>query len=372
MSEPSAAMHGRLGDPGWAAPTIAKFCTKDARPGYKSRAAHEWLDQPDVLHAKVKLLADLVRRSTHCVAYTGAGISTASGISDYATKASGSLATQREQASPWDAEPTLTHHALVAMYHSGQLKHWVQQNHDGLPQKAGLPQCACNEIHGAWYDPSNPVVPMSGTLRSDLLEQLLEWEDKADLCLALGSSLCGMNADRMVTSVSERAKHGHGLGSVIVSLQQTQHDTISSLRIFERIDVVMSLLAKELKLSLSDCPAKYSVAKDHQYVALPYNKNGFLDHAAQLTLDLAPGRWVRIVDQPKWDEQRVGSVGQVVGITPDGHYRIAIGRSGQVRVLGLWWLSAAENGDVDRLPVVNIAEAYAQKYLQNESFHHAE
>ena len=170
---------------------------------------------------------------------------------------------------------------------------------------------ACNEIHGAWYDPSNPVVPMSGTLRSDLLEQLLEWEGKTDLCLALGSSLCGMNADRMVTSPSQRAKHGHGLGSVLVSLQQTQYDTISSLRIYERIDVVMSMLGRELQLTVGDSPAKFSVGNGHQYTALPFNEEGILDHAAQLSLDLRPGQWVSIVDQPKWDEERVGSVGQV-------------------------------------------------------------
>ena len=30
------------------------------------------------------------------------------------------------------------------------LSFWVQQNHDGLPQKAGFPQWLLNEIHGSW------------------------------------------------------------------------------------------------------------------------------------------------------------------------------------------------------------------------------
>ena len=50
----------------------------------------------------------------------------------------------------------------------------MQQNHDGLPQKAGYPQQHLNEIHGAWFDPTNPVVPMSGTLREDLMTWLLD------------------------------------------------------------------------------------------------------------------------------------------------------------------------------------------------------
>jgi len=48
---------------------------------------------------------------------------------------------------------------MVALHRAGHLKHWVQQNHDSLPQKAGYPQHALNEIHGSLHDPSNPVRP---------------------------------------------------------------------------------------------------------------------------------------------------------------------------------------------------------------------
>merc|ERR1712178_474232 len=114
-----------------------------------------------------------------------------------------------------------------------------------------------NEIHGAWYDPSNPVVPMSGTLREDLIKQMLEWEEKVDLCLALGTSMVGMNADRMAVAPAERARRGSAaaLGTVIVSLQQTQYDSLASLRIFATIDEVMKLLAEELSLPVPDAPA---------------------------------------------------------------------------------------------------------------------
>merc|ERR1719198_2302753 len=130
---------------------------------------------------------------------------------------------------PMDAQPTLAHRALAMLHANGYVKHWVQQNHDGLPQKAGFPQKHLNEIHGAWYDPSNPVVPMSGTLREDLIKCMLHWEEKVDLCLALGTSMVGMNADRMAVAPAERARRGKpgALGTVIVSLQQTQYDSIS-------------------------------------------------------------------------------------------------------------------------------------------------
>jgi len=272
---PAACAHGSLGSQAWALPTLARACREDARPGYKTMKAHEYLDDPGVLQEKVRALAGLVRRSQCCVAYTGAGISTASGINDYATKAGDSVAASQKM-SPWEAQPTLAHRVLVGMHAAGQLKHWVQQNHDGLPQKAGFPQNDLNEIHGAWYDPSNPVVPMSGTLRQDLIEQMLDWEDKVDLCLALGTSMVGMNADRMAVAPAERARKGKtgALGSVIVSLQQTQYDSLASLRIFATIDKVMEMLAAELQLAVPAAPVHRPWTDEPILKDLPYGPDG--------------------------------------------------------------------------------------------------
>ena len=43
----------------------------------------EYFDEPAVLDEKVTLLAEMVLTSSHFVAFTGAGISTACGIPDY-------------------------------------------------------------------------------------------------------------------------------------------------------------------------------------------------------------------------------------------------------------------------------------------------
>jgi len=360
-----AAAHGFFGDTTWALPTLARACDDEARPGYKTMRAHEYLDEPEVLRAKVKVLADMIRRSQRCVAYTGAGISTSSGISDYATKAGDSVVTggKKLKTSPWEAQPTLAHRVLVAMFNAGQLKHWVQQNHDGLPQKANFPQEDLNEIHGAWYDPSNPVVPMSGTLRQDLIERMLHWEDCADLCLSLGTSMVGMNADRIAVSPAERARRGQkgALGTVIVTLQQTQYDALASLRIFARIDDVMELLAQELALSVPPAPEPRPwmsgglVLKD-----LPYDKSGYLSDHHRLTLNLTIGQKLRVVDQPAWDTEMHGNVCEVVegneAMIREGHIKLRFGEAGRkssiVRVLGRWWLDGAIEGKVKRLPVV--------------------
>ena len=43
----------------------------------------EYFDAPDILEMKVDMLVEMILTSSHFVAFTGAGISTASGIPDY-------------------------------------------------------------------------------------------------------------------------------------------------------------------------------------------------------------------------------------------------------------------------------------------------
>ena len=134
-------------------------------------AAHEFRDTDEALHVKVKFLADMLMRAKHACVYTGAGISTAAGIADYASRAGArsSVLTKTEDSldgnpfsagSALHAAPTYTHKALTALHRRGMLEGgWVQQNHDALP-KGRLPAEGHQRVHGAWMDPSNPVVPM--------------------------------------------------------------------------------------------------------------------------------------------------------------------------------------------------------------------
>merc|ERR1712224_122612 len=104
-----------------------------------------------------------------------------------------------------------------------------------------------NEIHGAWGDDYNPVVLMDGTIRDDLDSWLDEWTEKADLVLALGTSLCGMSADR----VAERCASHPGKHLVIVNLQPTPMDATSSVRVWGLLDDFFAALVKELKVTPS-------------------------------------------------------------------------------------------------------------------------
>lgn len=369
-----AIWHGRLGQDDWALPQQVTYCDAEARPGYESKKAHEYLDVPEVLREKVRVLAGLVTQSQKMVTYTGAGISTSAGVSDYATKAGNSIVKSEKKAGT-DANPTLAHYALASLHSAGHLKHWIQQNHDGLPQKAGFPQSGMNEIHGAWFDPSNPVVKMSGSLREDLNSDLEKWEHSADLCLTLGTSLAGMNADRVVQSVCERAispsnADAPSLGAVIVSIQQTRLDSIASLRIFARIDDLAAMLLEELGLqpitrqtlsslySPNVSPNQLKTCRFHT----KYDETGTLippgSNKKGVTLDLSRGAKVQLTmgNSAAGEYAKAvkrGALGVVGGRTPQGHWRIQFEGKEAASLLGQWWVDAAVNGTVAKLPLLN-------------------
>ena len=283
----SAQWHGSLGNADWPLPRVVAACQEEARPGYDScsyvqhpsiisaqrRAearmwcytcfsATEYCDSPTVLSEKVDLLVRMLQQAKACVIYTGAGISTSAGIGDYASKARGTRAGKvRTGMNRKMAEPTLSHRVLTALHKKGCVHEWVNQNHDGLAQKAGFPLSCLNEIHGSWFDSRNRVLMMDDALRPDLLRRLVAWEAKADLCLAMGTSLCGMTADCVATTVGEAAQRagagtqlgvdGVPLGLVIINLQQTKQDAKASLRMFATTDTVMAMVRKRMRLRLA-------------------------------------------------------------------------------------------------------------------------
>ena len=352
-------LHGHEGEKNWSAPVWVTRSNEANRADQgNTTLAHEYLDEPDVLRLKVKKLAALIRASRCCTAYTGAGLSKSAGIPDYATKAKDSIVKNAPKLrSSLDALPTLAHYVLTDMERKDLLHHYVQQNHDGLPQKAGFPQEKINEIHGAWFDPSNPVVPFSGSLRGDLFDWMLEMEEKTDLCLCLGTSLSGMNADRMANTPAKKYMKGQKgiLGTVLINLQQTPLDHQCTLRIWAKLDDVFTLLAQELELPLPDMkhpPLPGWLADEMTDVfAVPYDEEGNLDKACKMTLDLRPGAWVQIVPE---DSMYSGALGVIRGKNRQGHYIVELKEQKRRYVLGAWWAELAQKGRMDQLPLINL------------------
>jgi NAD-dependent SIR2 family protein deacetylase len=242
----------------WPAPRCVFESNKTARPGYESATQSEFLDAPEVLDAKLDHLVAMIRACENVCAYTGAGISTSAGIGDYASHKNSKLAKRWVPEDGPHSEylkslaPTVGHRVLTAMERAGHLDQLVNQNHDCLELKAGFSFAKVNQIHGSWWDQKNPVVDMDGDFRRDLANRLDYWEEHADLCLALGTSLSGLTADGLAHACAERAaaKQSHLSGLVIINLQKTLHDENAQLRIYAPLDEALGKLAEKLGLTL--------------------------------------------------------------------------------------------------------------------------
>ena len=204
-----------------------------------------------------------------------------------------------------------------------------------------------NEIHGAWFDPSNPVVPMSGSLRSDLFSDMLEWEGKCDLVLSM-ELRCGMNSDRVFTTCSKHYEMEMLLG--VLSLTCSAPNLITCLLCAFLLQLyLMKLLLQQLKLQIPKPLINVtSSASVQDYFYIPYNRhNGerssisLSDQQQKIGLDLREGARVRLTCGPY-----AGDVGEIVGKNRDGHYKIRFLhklkpnkplRMPFERLLGRWW-----------------------------------
>ncbi len=226
-------------------------------------------------------LVDLLRDAQSILAFTGAGISTGSGIPDFRgpngvwTKRQPVyfdefLASEDKRIEYWDykaeghalfaaARPNVTHHALVTLEKQGKLSAIVTQNIDGLHQLAGSSPHLVIEVHGtnrlvecvdcgARTDPEPalaqfaahrrcPRCPCGGflkmatisfgqALRPEVLDRAFTEAGACDLVLALGSTLSVHPA----ASIPLRAQR-RGVPYVVINRGPTDHDEIATLRL---------------------------------------------------------------------------------------------------------------------------------------------
>jgi NAD-dependent deacetylase len=242
-------------------------------------------------------LSALLSRSRRVLAFTGAGISTASGIPDFRgpkgvwqtrtpTYYQDFIASERARCEYWDfkleswhvfrdARPSAVHHALVDLERMRKLEALVTQNVDGLHQAAGTSPAKLIELHGtnsevecvgcgkreppqrsmAEFAASRrsprclgcdglmkPAVVMFGqALVPEHLESARAAAESADLILALGSSLVVTPAANIPLFGAQR-----GTPYVIVNQGETPHDEIATLRIDDDVERVLVPAVKSL------------------------------------------------------------------------------------------------------------------------------
>ncbi|KAI9014119.1 DHS-like NAD/FAD-binding domain-containing protein [Hyaloraphidium curvatum] len=232
----------------------------------------------------------MLRESTHCVVFTGAGISTSSGIPDF--RGPQGVWTREAMGLPpppmkdfKTIKPTLTHMALAKLVEEKIVKGIVSQNVDGLHLRSGVPATALAEMHGNYsiercptcgeeyyrsaeahsfkFDGKNretgrvclkcgdklrdTIVNFNESLPRNALRFASAHTFAADLYLCLGSSLSVYPAASFPESHMNRGKR-----AVIVNLQRTHLDDEATLRIGAPVDVVMKLVMDELDIPIPE------------------------------------------------------------------------------------------------------------------------
>jgi NAD-dependent deacetylase len=219
-------------------------------------------------------LVDHLRAARRILVFTGAGISTASGIPDYRgpngvwkrrqpVYYDAFMSSEAARIEYWEfkleswavyqrAQPNAVHLAIVALERAGRVAAVVTQNVDGLHRRAGTSPKLLIEMHGTdllvecqrCYAASDPAphfdafretrrppmcacggvlkpatISFGQSLRPATLERAASAAMRADLVLALGSTLSVYPAASVPLAAASR-----GAGYVIVNQGPTDHD----------------------------------------------------------------------------------------------------------------------------------------------------
>src|SRR5271157_300006 len=106
------------------------------------------------LEDSIETAARWIVEARHVVVFTGAGLSTASGLPDY--RGPDGVWTRRDKGlpppaprGPWtDIKPNEGHFAIVDLEKMGKVQFLISQNVDGLHRASGFPQGKLAELHG--------------------------------------------------------------------------------------------------------------------------------------------------------------------------------------------------------------------------------
>ncbi len=251
------------------------------------------------MEQKINQIAQMIASSNRIVVFTGAGISTESGIPDFRgpqglwTKVDPNdytidkfLSSETTRRKMWqrlrdgnlmtDIQPNKAHHAIVELEKIGKLSSIVTQNVDNLHQKAGNSQHLVYELHGnmQWIicincrkrypveifrhdDLSSDRIPScdvcQGILKPDVVlfgealpqDTLMRATHEAkncDLLIVIGSTLFVYPAAYLPLYAKQS-----GAKIVIINRGETQQDEIADVRLDAPAGETMSQIMNKLK-----------------------------------------------------------------------------------------------------------------------------
>ena len=214
------------------------------------------------LDNRINALAAWMFESRHLVVFTGAGISTESGLPDF--RGPDGVWTRRDKGleTEWPnlsvAEPNAGHLAILELQELGKLKFLVSQNIDNLHLKSGIRPERLAELHGnsarlrctrcgnkVDRDATLTSCSCGGKLVSSVVdfgqplpekdvEDSFRHAEQCDLLVVVGSSLVVTPAADVPVVAYE-----HGARLVIINQGETPLDDMAHLRFEERIGEVL-------------------------------------------------------------------------------------------------------------------------------------
>ena len=248
----------------------------------------------------IEIVANIIHTSKKIVVFTGAGISTESGIPDFRSPGGiwerynpneltyqKFLTVQASREKYWErqkqlwpiiaaAKPNAGHMAIAELHKMGKLDCVITQDGDGLHQRSGVPSDKVIELHGTWTRalclscgrkyPSDEVqvrleagekVPLcevcGGIMKPDVIQfgqaMPVKETDEAqrraascDLLLVCGSSLVVYPAAEMPL-IAKNA----GAKLVIINLMDTPHDEYADVVINRKIGDVLPRIVEQAK-----------------------------------------------------------------------------------------------------------------------------
>lgn len=235
---------------------------------------------------QIETLRQWVSESHRIVAFTGAGVSTESGIPDF--RSVDGLYNQkfeyppetiishsfyewnpeyffrfyREKMLPLGFEPNITHKTLAAWEAEGKLSAVVTQNIDGLHQKAGS-QCVhelhgsirrnyctvCGKFHSAEFIRDSVGIPRcscGGIVKPDvvLYEEGLEEAtiEKSIMAIYNADMLIVMGTSLRVYPAASFVRYYRGKRLVLINREETPYDSLADLVIHDSLGAVFSQL----------------------------------------------------------------------------------------------------------------------------------
>jgi len=217
----------------------------------------------DDLSKRIDVLAGWLFESKYLVVFTGAGISTESGLRDFRgpdglwTRRDKGLGTPRQDFS--GAKPNSGHAAITGLQNLGKLKFLISQNVDNLHLKSGINPDRLAELHGnltkvrceecqfkmdrmegerecplCGGNLVSTVVDFGMSLPEKDLMESYEHSRKCDLFVVVGSSLVVYPAADM-----PRVALQAGARLVIINQGETPFDDQADLRFIEAIGEIL-------------------------------------------------------------------------------------------------------------------------------------